>query len=59
MSSAKTPVVGAMVPTSTAPEEIVPMAKLIEDAGFGELWTAEDYFFYGGTTSAAMALEAT
>lgn len=51
--------VGAIVPTSTPPEQIVPMAKFIEDAGFGELWTAEDYFFYGGITSAAMALQAT
>lgn len=51
--------VGAIIPTTTAPEGIVPMAMFIEDAGFGELWVAEDYFFYGGLASAGMALQAT
>ena len=51
--------VGALIPTSTPPEDIVSTASFIEDAGFGELWMAEDYFFYGGIASAAMALQAT
>jgi 5,10-methylenetetrahydromethanopterin reductase len=51
--------VGAIIPTITTPEEIVPMAAFIEDAGFGELWVAEDYFFYGGLSSAGLALQAT
>ena len=52
--------VGAIVPTSIAgPEEIVSAARFIEDAGFGEIWVAEDYFFYGGMAAAGMVLEAT
>lgn len=51
--------VGGMIPTSTAPENIAASAKFIEDAGFGEAWVAEDYFLYGGMTCTAIALEAT
>ena len=52
--------VGAIIPTSiSGPEEIVAAARFVEDAGFGEVWVAEDYFFYGGMSSAGMVLEAT
>ena len=52
--------VGAIIPTSIAgPEEIAPAARFIEDAGFGEIWVAEDYFFYGGLSAAGLVLEAT
>ena len=52
--------VGAIIPTSIAgPEDIAPAARFIEDAGFAEIWVAEDYFFYGGMSAAGLVLEAT
>ncbi|MCE2530220.1 MAG: LLM class flavin-dependent oxidoreductase [Acidimicrobiia bacterium] len=52
--------VGAIIPTSIAgPEDIAPAARFIEDAGFAEIWVAEDYFFYGGMSTAGLVLEAT
>ena len=52
--------VGTIIPTSIeGPEKIVSAGRFIEDAGFGSVWVAEDYFFYGGMTAAAMVLEAT
>lgn len=50
---------GVLVLTSTPPEEIGPTAALVEELGFGEVWVAEDYFFYGGFSAAAAALTAT
>lgn len=51
--------VGVLVHGSTPPDKLVPVCRGIEDAGFGAVWLAEDYFFLGGPTSAAMALQAT
>ncbi|NDK88173.1 LLM class flavin-dependent oxidoreductase [Gordonia desulfuricans] len=51
--------VGVFIATSTPPEDIGSKAALAEELGFGEVWTAEDYFQYGGFTAAAAALAAT
>lgn len=51
--------VGAIIPTSTPPEEIVGSAQFIEESGFSEIWLAEDYFMYGGVGATAAVLEAT
>lgn len=51
--------VGVLVHGTTPPSELVEVCRGIEDAGFGELWLSEDYFFLGGPTTAAMALQAT
>ncbi|HZZ48337.1 MAG TPA: LLM class flavin-dependent oxidoreductase [Pseudonocardia sp.] len=48
-----------LILTSTPPEEVGSTAALIEQLGFGQLWVAEDYFFHGGFTAAAAALQAT
>lgn len=48
-----------LVLTSTPPEQVGETAALIEQLGFGQLWVAEDYFFYGGFTAASAALQAT
>jgi 5,10-methylenetetrahydromethanopterin reductase len=53
------PPVGVLVHGTTPPAELVGVCQGIEDAGFGELWLSEDYFFLGGPTSAAMALQGT
>jgi alkanesulfonate monooxygenase SsuD/methylene tetrahydromethanopterin reductase-like flavin-dependent oxidoreductase (luciferase family) len=42
-----------------APEQIAATAKLGEELGLRELWLAEDYFFTGGISGAAAALQAT
>lgn len=51
--------VGVMIATTTPPEELAELAKTTEMLGFGEVWVAEDYFQYGGLTSAAIVLGAT
>ncbi|GAA1272373.1 LLM class flavin-dependent oxidoreductase [Pseudonocardia aurantiaca] len=51
--------VGVLVHGTTPPEKLVEVCIGIEKAGYGELWLSEDYFFLGGPTSAAMALQAT
>lgn len=51
--------VGVFIATATPPERIPALAAAAEDLGFGEVWTAEDYFCYGGFTGAALALGAT
>jgi alkanesulfonate monooxygenase SsuD/methylene tetrahydromethanopterin reductase-like flavin-dependent oxidoreductase (luciferase family) len=51
--------VGVLVHGTTPPEKLVEVCTGIEKAGYGELWLSEDYFFLGGPTSAAMALQAT
>jgi alkanesulfonate monooxygenase SsuD/methylene tetrahydromethanopterin reductase-like flavin-dependent oxidoreductase (luciferase family) len=35
------------------------MGRYAEDAGYGEVWVAEDYFFLGGIASAGLVLQAT
>lgn len=51
--------VGVLIPTTTAPEELVPMAKFVEEQGFAQVWVAEDYFSLGGVASAGLVLQAT
>lgn len=51
--------VGVFVATSTPPEHIPAVATSAEKLGYGEVWVAEDYFYYGGFTGAALALSAT
>jgi alkanesulfonate monooxygenase SsuD/methylene tetrahydromethanopterin reductase-like flavin-dependent oxidoreductase (luciferase family) len=51
--------VGLVLGSALAPETLPALARQAEDAGFGELWFAEDYFFTGGISSAAAALSAT
>ncbi|GAA4559381.1 LLM class flavin-dependent oxidoreductase [Pseudonocardia xishanensis] len=53
------PPVGVLVHGTTPPDQLVELCVRIEEAGYGELWLSEDYFFLGGPTSAAMALQAT
>jgi 5,10-methylenetetrahydromethanopterin reductase len=50
---------GVLVPGTTPPARLVDICRSIEDAGFGELWLSEDYFFLGGLTTAALALQGT
>ena len=51
--------VGIMLHGTTTPRRIPELSQLVEDRGFGELWLSEDYFYLGGFTSSAMALQAT
>lgn len=51
--------VGVLVPSTTRPEELVPVSQQVERLGFDELWMSEDYFLNGGFASAALALQAT
>jgi len=53
------PPVGVLLATTTAPERIAPLAAQAERSGFAQVWVAEDYFFYSGFSSAALALAAT
>lgn len=53
------PPVGVLLATATAPEHIAPLAAQAEGFGLAEVWVAEDYFFYSGFSSAALALAAT
>ena len=55
----KLPPVGVLLATTTAPERIAPLAAQAEGFGLAEVWVAEDYFFYSGFSSAALALAAT
>lgn len=51
--------VGALIMSTTPPGEIHGLSQLVEERGFAELWVAEDYFFLGGFSAAAIALGAT
>jgi alkanesulfonate monooxygenase SsuD/methylene tetrahydromethanopterin reductase-like flavin-dependent oxidoreductase (luciferase family) len=48
--------VGLVIGSNTPPEQIPNLAWAAERAGFAELWTVEDYFYYGGLTATAVAL---
>ncbi|MGB3483162.1 MAG: LLM class flavin-dependent oxidoreductase [Mycobacterium sp.] len=50
---------GVLLGSTTPPEEVAPLAKWVEQQGFGELWIPEDYFFLGGIAASAIALGAT
>jgi alkanesulfonate monooxygenase SsuD/methylene tetrahydromethanopterin reductase-like flavin-dependent oxidoreductase (luciferase family) len=51
--------IGLLLGSATPPEQIATMAREVEQAGFGELWIPEDYFFLGGFAASAIALAAT
>lgn len=57
--TAAPPPVGAFLATVTPPERIPSLAAQAEGLGYREVWVAEDYFYYGGFTTAALALQAT
>jgi alkanesulfonate monooxygenase SsuD/methylene tetrahydromethanopterin reductase-like flavin-dependent oxidoreductase (luciferase family) len=50
---------GILLLSTTAPENLAEMSTRCEGLGFDEVWLAEDYFFYGGFTGAALVLAAT
>ena len=58
MTSSDNPI-GMMLHGGTAPGRLSELSRKIEGLGFGSLWLSEDYFFLGGISSAAIALEAT
>jgi alkanesulfonate monooxygenase SsuD/methylene tetrahydromethanopterin reductase-like flavin-dependent oxidoreductase (luciferase family) len=51
--------VGVFILGDTPPANLIEMSRRVEDAGFDELWFAEDYFMISGFASAAIALGAT
>jgi 5,10-methylenetetrahydromethanopterin reductase len=51
--------VGVVLGSHMPPQDIVPMAQLVEELGFGALWFSEDCFFSGGIAGSAAALAAT
>lgn len=51
--------IGMMLHGATSPKAVSPLSKQVEEAGFGSLWLSEDYFFLGGVSSAAIALQST
>ncbi len=51
--------VGLILGSHIPPERIRSVARRAEEGGFDELWLAEDYFFTGGVSAAAIALGAT
>ncbi len=50
---------GLVIGSSVGPERLGDSARLAEEAGFDELWLAEDFFFTGGLSGANIALGAT
>jgi 5,10-methylenetetrahydromethanopterin reductase len=51
--------IGLVLGSHMPPQEIVPIAQLAEELGFGSLWFSEDCFFSGGIAGSAAALAAT
>ncbi|WP_188193309.1 LLM class flavin-dependent oxidoreductase [Nonomuraea sp. SYSU D8015] len=51
--------VGLSLPPQLPPPRIPAIARHAEDAGFDEIWLAEDCFFAGGVAAASAALAAT
>ena len=50
---------GVVIGSAIAPEKVPPAAATAEESAFDEIWLAEDYFFTGGISGAALALDAT
>ncbi|MEU9823269.1 LLM class flavin-dependent oxidoreductase [Pseudonocardia alni] len=53
------PPIGVLVHRSTPPERIAGFARAAEDAGFGELWLAEEFLHTAAPVVAAVTLGAT
>jgi alkanesulfonate monooxygenase SsuD/methylene tetrahydromethanopterin reductase-like flavin-dependent oxidoreductase (luciferase family) len=53
------PALGALIPDTQPPAELLACALEAERAGFDELWVGEDYFCGGGIASAAALLART
>lgn len=53
------PGLGALIPDTQPPSELLACAIEAERAGFDELWVGEDYFWGGGVASAAALLAST
>lgn len=51
--------IGLVLGSHMPPKDIVPMAQMAEELGFGELWFSEDCFFSGGIAGSTAALAAT
>jgi len=51
--------IGLVLGSAVAPERVPAAARGAEATGFDELWLAEDFFFTGGISAAALALDAT
>ena len=51
--------IGIQLGASTPPAELPRIALMAEEAGYSEIWLAEDYFELGGIASAASVLAAT
>lgn len=51
--------VGLVLGSAIAPQHVQGAAALAEDRGFDQIWLAEDFFFTGGISAAALVLEAT
>lgn len=51
--------VGLVLGSAIAPQDIPGAAATAEACGFDQVWLAEDYFFTGGISGAALALGAT
>lgn len=51
--------IGVVLGSAIAPERVRSASITAEQAGFDEIWLAEDYFFTGGISAASIALEAT
>lgn len=51
--------IGVVLGSAIAPERVPSASMTAEQAGFDEIWLAEDYFFTGGISGASLALAAT
>jgi 5,10-methylenetetrahydromethanopterin reductase len=51
--------IGLTLPPQVPPARIPALARRVEDAGFDELWLAEDCFYAGAVAAASAALAAT
>ena len=51
--------IGLVLGSAGAPDQLQAAARNAESGGFDELWLAEDFFFTGGISGAAVVLGAT
>lgn len=53
------PPIGVLLGSTLPPAGLQQLGHLVEDAGFSEIWVAEDYFYTGGIAASAVLLGAT